>query len=200
MASNPVVPMVWEGLNAAKIGRMLLGETDPQKSLPGSIRGDFCLDIGRNLIHGSDSPDSAKKEEKKEEKAKSKTEKEIAEAMEEEPAPKKDKDPFAGFPKSSFNLDEFKRVYSNEDIKTKAIPYFWDNFDIENYSIWMCEYKYPEDLGMTFQVENLIEGMYQRLDKLNKNSFACMCVYGKSRDAQIQGLWVWRGKELVFPL
>merc|ERR1711970_592040 len=62
MASSPVVPMVWEGLNAAKIGRMLLGETDPQKSLPGSIRGDFCLDIGRNLIHGSDSPDSAKKE------------------------------------------------------------------------------------------------------------------------------------------
>ena len=42
--------------------------------------------------------------------------------------------------------------------------------------------------------------MYQRLDKLNKNSFACMCVFGKSRDAQIQGLWIWRGKDLVFPL
>ena len=42
--------------------------------------------------------------------------------------------------------------------------------------------------------------MYQRLDKLNKNAFASMCVFGKSRDAQIQGLWVWRGKELVFPL
>merc|ERR1711953_769382 len=207
---------------------MLLGETDPQKSLPGSIRGDFCLDIGRNLIHGSDSPDSAKKEielwfgndltewapanqfniyepskivkgkaEKKEapkkeaKKEKSKTEVEIAEAMEEEAPPKKDKDPFAGFPKSSFNLDEFKRVYSNEDIKTKAIPYFWENLDKDNYSIWMCEYQFPQDLGLTFQIENLIEGMYQRLDKLNKNSFACMCVFGKSRDAQIQGLWVW---------
>ena len=43
-------------------------------------------------------------------------------------------------------------------------------------------------------------GMYQRLEKLNKNAFANMCVFGKSRDAQIQGLWVWRGKELVFPI
>jgi len=247
MASSPVVPMVWEGLNATKIGRMLLGETDPQKSLPGSIRGDFCLDIGRNLIHGSDSPDSAKKEielwfgadltewtpgnqffnyepskivkgkaekagapkkekkdapkkEKKEEKEKSNTEKQIAEAMEEEPAPKKDKDPFAGFPKSSFILDEFKRVYSNEDIKTKAIPYFWENFDKENFSIWMCEYQYPEDLGMTFQSENLITGMYQRLDKLNKNAFASVGLFGKSRNSQIQGIWVWRGSELAFKL
>merc|ERR1719431_2282419 len=88
----------------------------------------------------------------------SKTEAEIAEAMEEDPAPKKEKDPFAGFPKSNFVLDEFKRVYSNEDIKTKAIPFFWENF-----SIWLCEYRFPEDLGMTFQSENLITGMYQRL-------------------------------------
>jgi len=123
-----------------------------------------------------------------------------APAEEEAPAPKKEKDPFAAFPKSTFILDEFKRVYSNEDIKTKAIPYFWENLDKDNYSIWMCEYQFPQDLGLTFQIENLIEGMYQRLDKLNKNSFACMCVFGKSRDAQIQGLWVWRGKDLVFPL
>jgi len=134
---------------------------------------------------------------KKEEKPKA----EAAPAAEEDaPAPKKEKDPFVNHPKSSFIFDEFKRVYSNEDIKTKALPYFWENLDKDNYSIWMCEYKYPEDLGMTFQIENLIEGMYQRLDKLNKNCFANMCVFGKSRDAQIQGLWVWRGKDLVFPI
>jgi len=122
-------------------------------------------------------------------------------AMDDEPAaPKKDKDPFAGFPKSDFNLDEFKRVYSNEDIKLKAIPYFWDHFDKENFSIWLCEYKYPEDLGLMFQNENLITGMFQRLDKLNKNAFAAVGAFGKSRDAQIQGLWVWRGKELAFSL
>jgi len=120
-------------------------------------------------------------------------------ASDEPEAPRKGKDPFAGFPKSDFVLDDFKRVYSNEDVKTKAIPFFWDHFDGDNFSIWLCEYKYPEDLGLMFQNENLITGMFQRLDKLNKNAFAAVGAFGKSRDAQIQGLWVWRGKDLVFP-
>lgn len=125
----------------------------------------------------------------------------VPEAGGDDAPPKKDaKDPFAGFPKSAFILDEFKRVYSNEDKLAKAIPYFWDNFDEENFSIWLCEYKYPEDLGLMFQSENLITGMFQRLDKLNKNAFASVGVFGESRDAQIQGLWVWRGLDLVFPL
>lgn len=45
-----------------KMGRMMLGETDPAKSLPGSIRGDFSIQVGRNIIHGSDAVESAKKE------------------------------------------------------------------------------------------------------------------------------------------
>ena len=62
MLSGPVVAMVWEGNGAVKTGRMMLGETQPQKSLPGTIRGDFCIDVGRNICHGSDSVESAKKE------------------------------------------------------------------------------------------------------------------------------------------
>jgi len=62
MASGPVVPMVWEGLNVVKTGRQMLGETDPAKSLPGTIRGDYCIQVGRNIIHGSDSVESAKHE------------------------------------------------------------------------------------------------------------------------------------------
>ena len=62
MNSGPVVPMVWEGLNVVKMGRQMLGETDPAKSLPGSIRGDFSIDVGRNIIHGSDGIESAQKE------------------------------------------------------------------------------------------------------------------------------------------
>ena len=54
--------MVWEGKDAVKQGRAMLGETDPLKSAPGSIRGDFSIDSGRNIIHGSDSLDSAKDE------------------------------------------------------------------------------------------------------------------------------------------
>lgn len=62
MQSGPVVAMVWEGLNAVKTGRKMLGETNPADSLPGTIRGDFCIQVGRNIIHGSDSVESANKE------------------------------------------------------------------------------------------------------------------------------------------
>jgi len=62
MSSGPVVPMVWEGLNVVKTGRVMLGETNPAASLPGTIRGDFCIQVGRNICHGSDAVDSAKKE------------------------------------------------------------------------------------------------------------------------------------------
>uniref|UniRef100_A0A1B6FKS2 Nucleoside diphosphate kinase n=1 Tax=Cuerna arida TaxID=1464854 RepID=A0A1B6FKS2_9HEMI len=62
MSSGPVVPMVWEGLNVVKTGRFLLGTTNPQDSNPGTIRGDYCIQTGRNIIHGSDSVESANKE------------------------------------------------------------------------------------------------------------------------------------------
>jgi len=62
MASGPVVPMVWEGLDVVKTGRFILGATDPKNSNPGTIRGDLCIQVGRNIIHGSDSVESANKE------------------------------------------------------------------------------------------------------------------------------------------
>ncbi|RNA15974.1 nucleoside diphosphate kinase A 1 [Brachionus plicatilis] len=62
MVSGPVVAMVWSGLNAVKAGRVMLGETNPQDSKPGSIRGDFCVQTGRNICHGSDSVESAERE------------------------------------------------------------------------------------------------------------------------------------------
>jgi len=57
-----VVPMVFEGLSAVKQGRAMLGATNPRDSAPGTIRGDLCVDVGRNIIHGSDSVESADKE------------------------------------------------------------------------------------------------------------------------------------------
>lgn len=62
MSSGPVVPMVWEGLNVVKTGRVLLGATNPADSAPGTIRGDLCIQVGRNICHGSDAVESAKKE------------------------------------------------------------------------------------------------------------------------------------------
>merc|ERR1719152_720403 len=61
-SSGPVCAMVWEGDNAVLTGRKMLGATRPFDSEPGTIRGDFCIDVGRNICHGSDSVDSANKE------------------------------------------------------------------------------------------------------------------------------------------
>lgn len=62
MVSGPVVPMVWEGLNAVKIGRKMLGPSEPLDSSPGTIRGDFSIDALHNIIHGSHSVEAANKE------------------------------------------------------------------------------------------------------------------------------------------
>ncbi|CAM8914129.1 hypothetical protein QQ045_031472 [Rhodiola kirilowii] len=62
IVSGPVVAMVWEGKNVVKTGRTIIGATNPAASAPGTIRGDFAVDIGRNVIHGSDSVESANKE------------------------------------------------------------------------------------------------------------------------------------------
>ncbi len=61
-ASGPVVAMVWEGNNVVKTGRKMLGATRPDESEPGTIRGDYAIDVGRNVIHGSDSVESANHE------------------------------------------------------------------------------------------------------------------------------------------
>ncbi len=62
MTSSPIIAMAIEGNNATAAVRAAMGETDPQKSSPGTIRGDMAQDLGRNLIHGSDSPESAERE------------------------------------------------------------------------------------------------------------------------------------------
>lgn len=62
MSSGPVVPMVWEGLEVVRTGRVMLGATNPAESAPGTIRGDLCIQVGRNILHGSDSVESAQKE------------------------------------------------------------------------------------------------------------------------------------------
>ncbi|WVQ79284.1 nucleoside diphosphate kinase [Cryptococcus sp. DSM 104549] len=62
MLSGPVVCMVWEGLDAVKTGRVMLGATNPLASAPGTIRGDYALQVGMNVCHGSDSVENGQKE------------------------------------------------------------------------------------------------------------------------------------------
>jgi len=156
---------------------------------------------------GVDQKVTKKEEKKKEDKPKKeappKKEKEPEEEMDaaemalaEEP---KSKDPLDNLPKGTFNMDDFKRFYSNNDVD-KSVPYFWEKFDAENYSIWLGEYKYNNELAKVFMSCNLITGMFQRLDKMRKNAFASCCLFGEDNNSTISGLWVWRGAELAFPL
>ncbi|AET38036.1 nucleoside diphosphate kinase Ecym_2294 [Eremothecium cymbalariae DBVPG len=62
MTSGPVAAMVWEGSDVVAQGRTVLGATNPSNALPGTIRGDFGIDMGRNVCHGSDSVASAERE------------------------------------------------------------------------------------------------------------------------------------------
>jgi len=119
---------------------------------------------------------------------------------EEEPSLEpKSKDPFEAFPKGSWNMDDFKRFYSNNP-EEQSIPYFWEKFDKQNYSIWYCEYKYADELTLVFMSCNLISGMYQRLDKMRKNAFGSMILFGEDNKSSISGVWVWKGHELAFNL
>lgn len=62
ITSGPVFAMVVEGKNVVEVTRTLVGETNPTKAAPGTIRGDYGIDLGRNIIHGSDSNESAERE------------------------------------------------------------------------------------------------------------------------------------------
>jgi nucleoside-diphosphate kinase len=62
ITSGPLVAMVLEGPRAIEAARQVIGATDPVQASPGSIRGDLAIEVGQNMVHGSDSPESAARE------------------------------------------------------------------------------------------------------------------------------------------
>ncbi len=62
ITSGPIVALVLEGAHAVSAARQVIGATDPLQAESGSIRGDFALEVGQNMVHGSDSPQSAARE------------------------------------------------------------------------------------------------------------------------------------------
>uniref|UniRef100_A0A2K5KED8 Elongation factor 1-gamma n=1 Tax=Colobus angolensis palliatus TaxID=336983 RepID=A0A2K5KED8_COLAP len=164
-------------------------ETQPKKDTPRKEKGSR---------EEKQKPQAERKEEKK--AAAPAPEEEMDECEQALAAEPKAKDPFAHLPKSTFVLDEFKRKYSNEDTLSVALPYFWEHFDKDGWSLWYSEYRFPEELTQTFMSCNLITGMFQRLDKLRKNAFASVILFGTNNSSSISGVWVFRGQELAFPL
>ena len=57
ITAGPVVPMVWEGQDATRQVRHMIGDTDPAEADPGTVRGDYALDLGRNVVHAADHED-----------------------------------------------------------------------------------------------------------------------------------------------
>merc|ERR1711962_402809 len=148
---------------------------------------------------GDEKPkEEAPKAEKKKEPEKKKEKKEEP-AGDEIPMEPKAKDPLAALPKGTFDLEEWKRFYSNND-EDDSIKWFWEHFDAEHYSIWRSDYKFNNELTMVFMSCNLVGGMFQRLEKMKKNAFASAILFGENNNSSISGIWVWKGQELAFDL
>lgn len=111
------------------------------------------------------------------------------------PAEPKTKNPLDDLPKSNFKLDDWKRVYSNEDTKTGAIPWFYENFDKEGWSVWRVDFKYNDELTQVFMSSNLIGGFFNRLEASRKYAMGSMGVFGKSNDSLISGIMIMRGQD-----
>lgn len=118
----------------------------------------------------------------------------------EAPPKESSKDPWGHLAASKFSMDAWKKFYSNND-KKPVFKYFWENYDKENYSFWHMKYKYNNELEVAFMASNLVRGMYQRIDKMRKNTFgSCSILKTESGALEIEGLWFWKGQELAFEL
>ncbi|EPQ30823.1 uncharacterized protein PFL1_01722 [Pseudozyma flocculosa PF-1] len=141
-----------------------------------------------------------KKEEKpkaapapKKEAAKPKA-KEVDDEDDEPKAAPPPKNPLDSLPKSSFILDEWKRTYSNEDTRPKALPWFFENFDYDGYSVVKLDYKYNDELTLLFMSSNLITGLHTRLEANRKYIMGTMGVFGENNNNAISGVYVVRGQ------
>jgi len=168
-----------------------------------AVAGQTTLAAKMEVAPAAGPAEDTKKEEKpkkaekpKQEKPAPKKEEKEDDGEEEEAAEKKSKSALDDLPPSKFIMDEWKRTYSNEETRPVALPWLWNNFDAEGYSIWFCEYKYNKELEKVFMTANLIGGFLQRLDKLRKYAFGSMMIFGNDGDLEVSGCWLFRGKDV----
>ena len=118
------------------------------------------------------------------------------EEEEAKPAPKA-KNALDLLPPSKFNLEEWKRYYSNaEETRPDATNWFWNHYDPEGYSIWRADYMYNEELKKIFMTCNLITGLFHRMDAMRRYCFASVLVFGEDDANEISGMFVFRGQEI----
>ncbi|KAJ1993434.1 hypothetical protein H4R33_000689 [Dimargaris cristalligena] len=119
---------------------------------------------------------------------------------EEKPAAPKGKNPLDLLPPSPFNLEDWKRFYSNNDTKPAAMNYFWEHFDPEGFSLWKVNFKYNDELTRTYMSNNQIGGFFARLERARKYAFGSLLVLGTDNDNEISGYFVVRGQEVPYEI
>lgn len=112
------------------------------------------------------------------------------------PAEPKAKNPLDDLPKSSFNLEEWKRQYSNLDTRKEALPWFYENFDNAGFSVHKVSFKYNDELTQVFMSSNQIGGFFNRLEASRKYLFGSVGVLGKANDSIITGALICRGQDV----
>ncbi|KAH7080914.1 hypothetical protein FB567DRAFT_501055 [Paraphoma chrysanthemicola] len=134
---------------------------------------------------------------KEQPKAAPKPKKEEPEEEEEAAPAPKPKHPLESLPRATFVLDDWKRKYSNEETREVALPWFWENVNFEEYSLYKVDYKYNDELTLTFMTSNLIGGFFARLEGSRKYLFGATSVYGESNNSIIKGAFLVRGQDAL---
>jgi len=139
-----------------------------------------------------------KEEKPKKEKPKKEEDDEDDGLLDEEKPEKKKPNLLDSLPPSKFNIDEYKRIYSNNDTRTVALAKFFETFDNQGWSVWKCLYKYNVELNKLLLSINLVGGFFQRIENdARKYSFASFCITGDESHQYIYGCWVFRGQDVI---
>lgn len=141
-----------------------------------------------------DKPKAEKKEKKPKEKEPEDDDISLA-----PPLPKPERNPLDDLPKSSFNLEDWKRQYSNLDTRGAggSLEWFYKNFDWAGFSIWRMDFMYNDELTMTFMSNNQIGGFFTRLEATRKYAFGSAGVVGENNNSVIAGALVVRGDDAI---
>jgi elongation factor 1-gamma len=115
----------------------------------------------------------------------------------EEKPVKKAPNPLDLLPPTKLNLEEFKRVYSNnlKDVRGTVVPWLWEHYEADGWSIWFADYLFNKDLTKMFMTSNLTRGFVQRLESARKYAFGVIITFGEDNKSEIHAVFMVRGTD-----
>jgi elongation factor 1-gamma len=160
-----------------------------------AVLGEFTACTKAEVAPGAPAA-AAPKKEKKQAAPKKEKKKEAAPAAPQQK--KKAAHPLALLPKSSFVMDAWKKMYSNNNIVDVAMPWFFENIDKEGYSVWFHDYNYNSENTVGFMTNNLVTGFMERCDGIRKFCFGMIHIFGddSSKEYPVAGCWLMRGDSI----